>query len=169
MKRYSIALMCVLAAACAVSAWAQTDSTSMGPTLTTTGKVLSWSPSSLVLQSDSDPRMTLAIDSMTTKPATDLKVGDRVTVDYHALANGTFHAAKIAPAASAMAEQPLTPPTSYPAPAPSATAMNDDVDDTDNDQYARTLPQTASPEALVGLIGLLALGGAVGLRAARRS
>ena len=182
MKRYTIAFLCAFAAVCAVAAWAQTDS-SMGPALNVSGKVISWSPSSLVLQTDKDIRMTFAIDSQTTKPASDPKVGDVVTVEYHTLANGSFHAAEVELGGSmastttdvettpAYGTQPTTTTTTTTTETETTSTAASDLDDADDtdDAYTSELPQTASPFALVGLIGLLALAGAAGLHVARRS
>lgn len=187
MKRYTIALLCAFAAVCAVAAWAQTESSTMGPTLAVSGKLISWSSSSLVLQTDKDVRMTFALDAQTTKPATDPKPGDMVTVDYHTLANGTFHAAEVelggsmastttttTTEESGYGTQPTTTTTTteteIETETTSAAATDlDDPDDAEDATYSSELPQTASPFALVGLIGLLALAGAAGLHVARRS
>ncbi len=183
MKRYTIALLCAFAAVCAVAAWAQSD---MGSTLSVSGKVISWSSSSLVLQTDKDIRMTFALDAQTTKPASDPKPGDVVTVDYHTLANGTFHAAEVelggsmtstssttTTSESGYGTEPTATTTTTTTETETETETTStaatDLDDPDDMSASSELPQTASPFALVGLIGLLALAGAAGLHVARRS
>lgn len=186
MKRLSIALLCVLALT-ATAAWAQTDpatgsSTSMGPLSDAKGKVITTSATSLVIQTTDGTRVTLVLDTDIDKPA-DLKPGEMVVVEYHALTNGTNHATTVSRDSSATASastelsgsastQPATPST-YGTPAsetPTSGTMADDNDADDDSTYSSTstLPQTASPNGLVGLIGLLALAGAAGLHAAQR-
>ncbi|PYQ43309.1 MAG: hypothetical protein DMF77_10375 [Acidobacteria bacterium] len=83
-----------------------------------------------------------------------MTVGSRATVEYRTLSGGRLHAGDVT---MAMAAQPYatTPMAAAPAPARVRTAS--------------ALPQTASDLPLVGLVGLIALAGAVGVRVARHT
>jgi hypothetical protein len=117
--------------------------------ISVSGTVVSSTGTELVIDTDAGQRMTFALDAKTT-PATTFTAGERVTVDYHTLSGGTvYHAATIA----LMPQAEVEPPA-------------DEVDQVDEPE-SETLPNTASSLPLVGLLGLLALGGAVAVRVAR--
>jgi hypothetical protein len=122
----------------------------MGPAETVTGTVISSGSGQLVLDTPAGQR-TFVVDS-DSHLAADVSAGSRATVEYHTLGSGRLHAGEVT---VVMAAQPYatTPMPAAPAPAPVRTAS--------------VLPQTASDLPLVGLVGLIALAGAVGVRLAR--
>lgn len=156
MKR-TLLLTCAFMLAIAGAAVAQTADTvtpaPAAPTalatstteLSVSGKVVSSTATELVIDSDAGQRMTFALDGDTT-PATSFTAGERVTVQYHTLSGGTvYHAATIA----LLPEDKVEPPVA-------------EVAELDS------LPNTASGLPLLGLLGLLAVGGAVTVRMARQ-
>ncbi len=134
-----------------ISATATAAPPSMGPTRTVTGTVFSSGNGQLVLDTDNG-RRTFIVDN-DSHLASDVTVGSRATVEYHTMSGGRLHAADVT---MVMAAPPLptAPVAAESAPAPVQTAS--------------TLPQTASDLPLLGLVGLIALAGAVGVRVARR-
>ncbi len=118
----------------------------MGPTQSITGTIVSTSGSRLVLNTDSG-RRTFIVDNESSVPS-DLVAGNRVSVDFHALSGGRFHAATVtslAPSASTMGATTTTAETE------TATAGT-------RTRTARNLPATASDLPSIGLVGVLALG-----------
>lgn len=61
---------------------------------TVSGRVISSSAFELVIQTDAGTRLNLVLDSATSKPAV-LTAGDQVTVVYHPLDTGGFHAVQV--------------------------------------------------------------------------
>src|SRR4030095_12180144 len=152
MKRRLLLLTCVLTLLVAGAAVAQmTDTTPAKPPGTMTmamstpeisvsGKVVSSTSTELAIDNDRGERMTFLLDPKTA-PATTFTVGDRVTVQYHARSDNTmFQAARITVEPPVKVETHVAEVTT-PAPAP--------------------LPATASGLPLIGLLGFLAVGGAV--------
>lgn len=181
MKKFVLlALLAVLTAGAGI---AQTTG-DMGNTSTPgatygTGIVVTSSADSLVLRRDDGSTFTVLINDATVG-AKNFAAGARVRVDFHTNEQGQAVADVIqglagepAPAkpnvvvtespatppapAAALTPAPPAPTTTY-APAPAPTSY-----DTDNDQ----LPATAGDSPAVALVGLLALAGAVALRASR--
>jgi len=135
-----------------VTRTATTAPPSMGPAQTVTGTVISSGNGQLVLDSPTGRRTFIVDDD--SHLASDVTVGSRATVEYHTLSSGRLHAGDVT---MAMAAQPYatTPMAAAPAPARVRTAS--------------ALPQTASDLPLVGLVGLITLEGAVGVRVARHT
>jgi hypothetical protein len=123
---------------------------------TVSGKVVSSSSSQLVIRTDDGRQMTFNVDSTSTVPA-GLRDDARISVRYHELAGGTFHAANVTTTAAPTTTTPETRTDMPQEPATTAAA-----------EPTRELPATASPLPLVGLSGLLALAGGLGARALRR-
>lgn len=143
-----------------------------------TGVVVSSGSDALVLRRDDGTSFT-ALITKATVGAKEFAAGTRVRVDFHTNEQGQAVAdviqglggdaerapAKVvvtesaapAPPAPAAAQVPATPPTAYP-PSTATTTYA-----ADNDQ----LPATAGNSTAVALFGLLALAGAVALRASR--
>jgi hypothetical protein len=160
---------------------AQTTDPAM-TTQTVSGKVISTSSNSLVIETDTGTRQTFVVDAQSSLPA-GLTPGTRISVDYHSLAGGTFHAARAAtldvttaPAAPTAEARPVEP-----APAPADTAastpstpvdttpstsatMDTPTSTTPEKTSTRKMPATASPLPLVGLTGLASLLAGVAMR-----
>ncbi|PYQ01918.1 MAG: hypothetical protein DMF82_17985 [Acidobacteria bacterium] len=160
-------LLSVAALAVAVAVFAQTA-------LTVSGTVVSSSPTQVVIKTDDGRQMTFAVDAQSTVPA-GLAQGNPVTVSYHEMGGGTFHAASVTVSSAGMPSTTANPPstdtstyanttrTTAPAaqePMESAGAKT---------RTTRRMPSTASPLPLIGLAGLLSLSAGLGLRALRRS
>jgi hypothetical protein len=160
MKRTSIFLICALAlvgtgAAAQQAQPAQLQETpqaSSAPLETRTaettvsGTVVSATSTQLVIDNDAGTRMTFALDPTST---TRFTAGQRVTVDYHTETGGTVHQAVRVAAAQ-----------------PAAVTPRADTDSRDYDDRS-SLPATAGSLPLIGLLGLLAVGGAVAVRVGR--
>ena len=180
-----LALLALLAALTAGAGIAQTTG-DMGNTSTPgatygTGVVVTSNPDALVLRRDDGSAFTVLINNATVG-AKDFATGARVRVDFHTNEQGQAVADVIQglagdpapatpkvvvtdspgtlpdPAATLTPAPPPPAPTTTYAPAPAPTSY-----DTDNDQ----LPATAGDSPAVALMGLLALAGAVALRASR--
>jgi hypothetical protein len=159
---------------------------------TISGTVVSSAADSLVIETTSGTRMTFVVDAQSSVPV-GLAPGTRVTVQYHNLAGGAFHAAEVTTDTGATAgatsattaagtateldtSAETTPPaaTSTYSTGTATTGATESAADTsadvdlDADEDADLLPATASSAPLAALAGLLALGAAVTLRAARR-
>jgi type IV secretory pathway VirJ component len=154
MKTSLSSLLTVAALALAVPLMAQAEKT-------TSGKVVSSTPEQIVVQTDDGSQMTFKVDAQSTVP-TGMNAGSRVTVTYHELAGGMFHAARVAPTdTGTSATTPPTTTTTAQEPTPESTSTTG--------SSGRRMPATASPLPLVGLAGLLSLTAGLGLRALRRS
>lgn len=150
------------------------------PTSTVTGTVVSSSGSELVLDTTSG-RQRFVVDANSTLPAS-LEVGMRVSVEFHRLDGDRRHVARVTTAPSSS-----VPPHAVPPPSEKVTSASTDKA---SDRYARadrdsaradhdvaradratdaTLPHTASPLPLIGLVGLVSLAGSAALRLASRS
>jgi hypothetical protein len=160
MKRTSTLLICALALVLAGSVAAQepqpaqlqpspAESAALETTTeeaTVSGTVVSATSTQLVINTDAGTRMTFALDPTST---TRFTAGERVTVEYHTETGGTVHQAVRVAAAQPAAVTPR------------AATDSRDFDD------RSSLPATAGSLPLIGLLGLLAVGGAVAVRAAR--
>jgi hypothetical protein len=142
---------------------------------TTSGKVVSSTPEQVVVQTDDGSQMTFKVDAQSTVP-TGLSAGSRVTVTYHELAGGMFHAASVAaidagtsPTMNTQEAPPPRPATTTTAPTTTTTAPEPMPERTTTTPTPRRMPATASPLPLVGLAGLLSLTAGLGLRALRRN
>jgi len=152
MKWRTLLLTCALVFGITGVAAAQTaDTTTPAPEATTalatsdseisvSGEVVSSTSTELVIDSDAGERMTFALDPETSEVAS-FTAGERVTVRYRTSSSGTVHQA-----ASIAVEPPA---------------------EVDEETTLDSLPATASSLPLIGLLGFLALGGAVALRVAR--
>ncbi|HEX4956456.1 MAG TPA: hypothetical protein VF017_23970 [Thermoanaerobaculia bacterium] len=121
--------------------------------MSVSGTVVSCTSTELVMDSDAGQRMTFALDPKT-KPATTFTAGERVTVLYHTMSDGTvYHAASVViePRPKVMPQARVEP---------QATGYSET-------STGSRLPNTASSLPLIGLLGLLAMGGAVVVRVAR--
>jgi hypothetical protein len=115
--------------------------------ISVSGKVVSSTATELVIETDAGQRMTFALDPAIT-PAKTFTAGERVAVKYHSSSGGTvYQAASITVEPKTEVEPPVGSVT---------TSASDD-----------RLPRTASALPLIGLLGLLAMVGAVSVRMAR--
>jgi hypothetical protein len=152
------------------------DSTT--PNTIVTGKVISSTPTQLVVEDGAGARTTFVVDAGAV-PST-IMVGDKVSVTYQSQAGGSFRATNVSAVALSDLESskvavndPSTlPPAnpSYESTTTTTTSTSTTVADSslDNDLTADTLPATASNLPLVLLLGVLALGGFI-LRTVTRS
>jgi hypothetical protein len=160
-------LLSVAALALAVAVFAQTA-------LTVTGTVVSSSPTQVVIKTDDGRQMTFAVDAQSTVPA-GLAEGNPVTVSYHDMGAGTFHAASVtvssAGTPSTTANPPATDTSTYAnTTRTTAPAAQEPMESAGaKTRTTRRMPSTASPLPLIGLAGLLSLTAGLGLRAVRRS
>jgi hypothetical protein len=138
-----------------------------GETSTISGTVVSSSSTALVIKTDSGTRMTFALDSNSMKPDT-MTNGDRVTVDYHSLAGGKYHAAMVSKESTAVtptppnyAERGTETTNRY------ETSRTEDLNREraeERNEHARNMPRTASQLPLLALMGAVTVGAALGLR-----
>ena len=184
-------VLCILSiAVLALVTGLAAQTTEPAATQTITGKVVSSSSTSLVIETDTGTRQTFAVDAQSALPA-ELTPGTRISVDYHSLADGTFHAARGTSlgATASSTSQPTTearpvettppmqtaaPMDTAPAPAdttPPATSASTDTSASTGTSSAtshktaeRKMPATASPLPLVSLLGLASLVGGAALR-----
>lgn len=176
---------CMLALAGVVNAQ-MTDTTKPAPVTTTdlatatseisvSGTVVSSTSTELVIDSNAGQRMSFALDRNAI-PAANFTVGEHVTVQYHSLSGGTVYQAahvvieprvKVEPMARVEPMAKVEPTTTVEPrtevePMAKVEPRNYDVTAPDGAQ----LPRTASNLPLIGLLGLLALSGAVVTRVA---
>jgi hypothetical protein len=116
--------------------------------ISVSGKVVSSTSTELAIDTDAGQRMTFALDPKTT-PATTFTVGERVTVKYHSTSGGTVYQA------ASITVEPLVP-----------VKVETQVAEGTTPASPR-LPDTGSALPLIGLLGLLAVGGAVAVRVVR--
>ena len=154
--KQKIAALLIATALAAVPAWAQTNPSS------TSGVVVSSTTDSLVVRLDDGTQRTFAVDSTSTLPSARLSAGARVTVKYHALDAGRFHAARVELVPSTT-DRPAVSSTPTDSPMTSERAT-DRPATTDRE----ALPATASPMPLLALVGLAAMFTAAALSAVRR-
>jgi hypothetical protein len=168
MKRYRSILMAgALLFALSLAAVAQYENQepaatpSLKMTSTVTGTVTSVSLTSLVIQLAGGDQMIFIRDANTSFPVT-LGAGDAVRVGYETPEAGTFRASMVtldtADTRGAPRPQDLPSNSSIHHPEPVAGKT---------DAASKTLPGTASPLSTIGLLGILALGGGLTLRALR--
>lgn len=158
------------------------------PTQILTGKVISSTPTQLIVEGDNGARTTFVVNAGTV-PST-IMVGDRISVNYQSQAGGSFRATNVAATSlstnkasdatgvnsndsstnDAMVEEKSTySATTGSTTSTSTSTMNTTTTDTNSPDYAAnnratsadTLPATASNNPLILLLGLLALGGFV--------
>jgi hypothetical protein len=158
MKRRTLLLTCALTLFVAGAAVAQmtynapaTPPGSMtvdmtNPEISVSGKVVSSTSTQLTIDSDTGERTAFMLDPKTA-PATTFTVGERVTVQYQRTSDGTVYQATSITVEPPVKVEAQVAEVTTPAPAP--------------------LPATASGLPLIGLLGLLAVGGAVAVRMAR--
>jgi hypothetical protein len=163
MKWRTFILTCAFTSAIAGVAAAQTADKPKDPAATTalaaastdisvSGKVVSSTSTELVIHTDAGRPMTFQLDPKT-HPAASFTVGERVTVQYHSLSGGTVYQA--ASIALARYDDPAEP-------------ANTEPRDYEADTSTRSrLPATASVLPMIGLLGLLAVSGALVVRMAR--
>jgi hypothetical protein len=164
MMRKTLILTCAFMLAIAGVVAAQTaDKTEPAPAPATTalatstsevsvsGEVVSSTATELVIKTDAGEPMTFALDPETS-PKANFSAGERVTVQYHSLSGGTvFQAVTVDVEPAAQAE---------------AVARDEPAGGEDMTSTSPRLPQTASVLPLIGLLGLLSFGGAIGVRVA---
>ena len=119
--------------------------------ITETGTVVSSTATSLVIKTEGGQEKAFVVDAYSDIPAT-LDVGAMVTVESQALADGRYQVTKVTTGATGTVPDTGTTGTTA----------------TDPYNTAQELPGTASPLLLVGLAGLAAIGGGLGLRRAFR-
>ena len=162
MKTSLSSLLTVAALALAIPLMAQDAKT-------TSGKVVSSTPGQVVVQTDDGSQMTFKVDAQSTVP-TGLSAGSRVTVTYHELAGGMFHAASVAVSDAGTSPTMNTQEAPPPRPATTTTTAQEPMPErTTTTPTPGRMPATASPLPLVGLAGLLSLTAGLGLRALRRN
>lgn len=186
--KYRVLVTTLVLALATLGSVAVADTTT--PVQIVTGKVISSTPTQLIVEADNGARTTFVVDSSTI-PST-IMVGDRVSVNYQSQAGGSFRATNVSATslsntkvsdatgvntndtsindATPVASAPSTAPA-YPATTestyPTDSTMNDSTS-LSTDSSASTLPATASNQPLILLLGLLALGGFL-LRTVTRS
>jgi hypothetical protein len=197
MKRSTLLLTCAFMLAIAGAVGAQMVATEPAPEPTTalapaartalapsnpeipvSGKVVSSTSTELVIDSDAGEHLTFALDPTTT-PATTFAAGERVTVRYHTPSVGALHQAvsvtlePLAEAAPVAEDEPMMelPPLAE-AELPADVEPQAEVEPTADvepmaDAEPMSLPETASNRPLIGLLGFLAMVGAVAVRVAR--
>ena len=124
---------------------------------TISGTLVSSSTTSIVIKTDTGVESTYVVDGTTALPA-EMKPGDRVNLEYHLLDGGAYHASRVTlgtePAAPSEASAEATAP-----------GGGSDSGGSASGGSSSGLPQTASPLPLYGVIAVLAIGAALGLRA----
>lgn len=142
------ALLTVLSVAAVAQAYDQDPAATqdMEKTNTVMGTVVSISPASLVVKMAGGDQM-IFIRDMSSRVPTTLSAGDAIRVDYETPEPGTFHATNVA----------IETAASNSAPVSQGATPNEST----------SMPKTASPLATVGLLGALALGGALAVRMIR--
>ena len=136
--------------------------------LTITGSVVSFTDTALVLDT-AVGQQTIQLDNRTAKPAM-LHVGDRVAVDFVRNSTGVMIATAIRPEGATTTETGVTTSTTTEtAPPVESNVQTEETTTTSATKGESALPETGSELPLAGLIGLLALAGAAGLKAARRN
>lgn len=173
--KYRILIPTLILALASFGTVAVADSTT--PNTIVSGKVISSTPTQLVVEDTNGARTTFVVDAGAV-PST-IMVGDRVSVTYQSQAGGSFRATNVSAvnltdlesSKVAMNESSLPPATpSYDVNSTTTTTTSSTVADNslDNDLSADTLPATASNLPLILLLGVLALGGFI-LRTVTRS
>lgn len=119
--------------------------------ITETGTVVSSSGGALVIRTDAGEEKTFVVDAYSDVPAT-LTAGALVTVESQALADGRHQVTRVTTGGAGG----VVPDTGT-VPMPTGTSTS-----------AQELPGTASPLLLLGLAGIVAIGGGLGLRRAFR-
>lgn len=173
--KYRILITTLIVALATLGGVAIADTTS--PTQIVTGKVISSTPTQLIVEDDNGARTTF-VTAAGTVPST-IMVGDRVSVNYQSQAGGSFRATNVSATSlsgtgvsdatgvntndtstnDAMLEEKSTSTSSSTYSTTTTTTTNTaDVDDTAN-AASDSLPATASNNPLILLLGLLALGG----------
>jgi LPXTG-motif cell wall-anchored protein len=174
--KYRILITTLIVALATLGGVAIADTTS--PTQIVTGKVISSTPTQLIVEDDNGARTTF-VTAAGTVPST-IMVGDRVSVNYQSQAGGSFRATNVSATSlsgtgisdatgvntndtstnDAMLEEKSTSTSSstYSTTTTSTTTNTADVD-ASADAASDSLPATASNNPLILLLGLLALGG----------
>jgi len=124
--------------------------------ITETGTVVTSTATSLVIKTEGGQEKAFVVDAYSDIPAT-LSVGTSVTVESQAQADGRYTVTKVTTGATGTVPDTGTMGTGAPTTTP-----------TDTSTTAQELPGTASPLLLMGLAGLVAIGGGLGLRRAFR-
>ena len=177
MKHRTLVFLTIAAMALATGLAAQTPSETAAQTAS--GKVISSTPTAIVIEDATGTRTTYIIDSASTVPS-GLAAGSRVDIEFHPLEGGKFHTSRVTllPADTATTSTAPAQTVTQPAPtqaAPAETPMTE-TPMTDTTAPATTadtgstgrMPATASPLPLVGLIGLGSLAGGLAARVLRR-
>jgi hypothetical protein len=131
-----------------------------------TGTVVASDAGSLVIRSDAGVESTFTVDSGTDLPGS-LRPGDRVSVTYHMLDGGAYHASRVA--VQQGSDPGSTAGSSAEGAAPAAPGddpaggMGSGASDPAG--AGGDLPRTASPLPLFAVMGVLAIGAAFGIRA----
>jgi hypothetical protein len=173
--KYRILIPTLILALASFGTVAVADSTT--PNTIVSGKVISSTPTQLVVEDTNGARTTFVVDAGAV-PST-IMVGDRVSVTYQSQAGGSFRATNVSAvnltdlesSDRAMNDSSMPPATpSYDVSSTTTTTTSSTVADNslDNDLSADTLPATASNLPLILLLGVLALGGFI-LRTVTRS
>jgi hypothetical protein len=178
MKHRTLSILTLSAFALAAALAAQTPAepqatTTAAAAQTGSGRVISSTPTAIVIEDTAGTRRTYIVDAESSVPS-GLAAGTMVEIEFHPLDGGRFHAARVTTTA---APEPVTQPAptqavprttapppadSMPAPAPAP------MDTTTSGGTSRPMPATASPLPLVGLIGLGSLAGGLAARVLRR-
>jgi LPXTG-motif cell wall-anchored protein len=128
-----------------------------------TGTIASINDHMMVVNKDQGGKVTLAVDTKTMVP-TDVGPGMAMHVEFKAMPDGHLYARRITPIRGGMLAYART---GGHAPAHVASAEGNGGE-TQNRRRAESLPQTASAQPLVLLLGLGALASAGALAASRR-
>lgn len=189
--KYRVLVTTLVLALATLGSVAVADTTQ--PTQIVTGKVISSTPTQLVVEADNGARTTFVVDKAT-MPST-IMVGDKVSVNYQSQAGGSFRATNVSATtlsntgtgmsdatgvntndsstndASSMATVPPTYNNTTGSTATDSTMYSNEATTRSSTSYSTdssALPATASNQPLILLLGLLALGGFL-LRTVTRS
>jgi LPXTG-motif cell wall-anchored protein len=154
-----VAILCLASVGFAQQDTYQSGTSNTGTTVS--GTIVSVSNDVIVVRTDTGETMRFNRDASVIVPS-NLVVGNRVSVEYNRLAPDNMRLTRIALDGS---RSTTTTTTSGTTTGNRATASGTSGNNTG---YAR-LPQTASPLVMMAFAGLVALGGAMALRARRRS
>lgn len=152
MQTRPVSLLGVAALLLAAAAWAQAPQS--GAARTVTGSVVSSTADTLVIRTAEGTEQTFSVDAQSQVPA-GLSSGTQVSVSYHVLEGGRYHAARVTRQGGGQnADAPSRTPDAGMAP---------------GDPGASSLPSTASAVPQLIVAGLGALAGALALRRFRRA
>lgn len=140
-----------------------------GPSVTTStisGTLVSSSAESIVVKTDAGIESTFTVDAGSVLPA-GMTPGDRVSVEYHMLDGGSYLASRVTSVSGSGTASPATAEGAGSDPGMPAGASGDAREEgsATSPESGGELPRTAGPLPLLAVIGVMAIGAALGLRA----